>query len=109
MEENEELKQEATNLANLVEYQEGSIVSRTLVDKNVGTVTLFAFDEGQALSEHTTPYDAMVHVLDGEVEITISGKLHLLKEGEMIIMPGNEPHALKAASRFKMVLTMIKS
>jgi quercetin dioxygenase-like cupin family protein len=109
MEENEELKQEATDLAGLVEYQSGSIVSRTLIDKGTGTVTLFAFDEGQGLSEHTAPFDAMVHVLDGEVEISISGQLHMLKEGEMIIMPANEPHALKATSRFKMVLTMIKS
>jgi quercetin dioxygenase-like cupin family protein len=109
MEQNEELKQEATNLAELVEYQAGSIVSRTLMDKGTGTVTLFAFDEGEGLSEHTAPFDAMVHVLDGEVEISISGKLHMLKEGEMIIMPANEPHALKATSRFKMVLTMIKS
>lgn len=109
MEGNEELKQEATNLADLVEYQAGSIVSRTLMDKGAGTVTLFAFVEGEGLSEHTAPFDAMVHILDGEAEITISGKLHLLKEGEIIIMPANEPHALKATSRFKMVLTMIKS
>jgi quercetin dioxygenase-like cupin family protein len=109
MEQNEELKQEAANLADLAEYQAGSIVSRTLIDRGTGTVTLFAFDEGEGLSEHTAPFDAMVHVLDGEVEITISGKLHMLKEGEMIIMPANEPHALKATSKFKMVLTMIKS
>jgi quercetin dioxygenase-like cupin family protein len=109
MEENKELKQEATDLAGLVEYQSGSIVSRTLIDKGTGTVTLFAIDEGEGLSEHTAPFDAMVHILDGEVEITISGQLHMLKEGEMIIMPANEPHALKATARFKMVLTMIKS
>lgn len=109
MEEKEELKQEATNLAGLVEYQSGSIVSRTLMDRGTGNVTLFAFDEGQGLSEHTAPFDAMVQVLDGDVEITISGQMHTLKEGEMIIMPANEPHALKAKSRFKMVLTMIKS
>ncbi len=109
MEENEELKQEATNLADLVEYQAGSIVSRTLMDKGTGTVTLFAFGKGEGLSEHTAPFDAMVHILDGEAEISISGKLHMLKEGEIIIMPANEPHALKATSRFKMVLTMIKS
>ena len=107
--EDEELKTESVNMASLVEYQEGSIVSRTLMDKGTGTVTLFAFDEGEGLSEHTTPFDAMVQVLDGEVEITISGKLHCVRGGEMIIMPANEPHALKAASRFKMVLTMIKS
>lgn len=109
MEENEELKQEATNLADLVEYQAGSIVSRTLMDRGTGTVTLFAFGKGEGLSEHTAPFDAMVHILDGEAEISISGKLHMLKEGEIIIMPANEPHALKATSRFKMVLTMIKS
>lgn len=109
MKENEELKQEATNLADLVEYQAGSIVSRTLMDKGTGTVTLFAFGKGEGLSEHTAPFDAMVHILDGEAEISISGKLHMLKEGEIIIMPANEPHALKATSTFKMVLTMIKS
>jgi quercetin dioxygenase-like cupin family protein len=105
----EELKTEPVEFADLVGYQDGSIVSRTLIDKGAGTVTAFAFDEGQTLSEHTTPFDAMVHVLDGEVEITISGRLHCVKEGEMIIMPANEPHALKASTRFKMVLTMIKS
>lgn len=109
MKENEELKQEATNLADLVEYQAGSIVSRTLMDKGTGTVTLFAFGKGEGLSEHTAPFDAMVHILDGEAEISISGKLHMLKQGEIIIMPANEPHALKATSNFKMVLTMIKS
>lgn len=105
----EELKTEPVEFVDLVEYQEDSIVSRTLIDKGAGTVTAFAFDEGQGLSEHTAPFDAMVHVLDGEVEITISGKLHCVKKGEMIIMPANEPHALKATARFKMVLTMIKS
>ncbi len=105
----EELKTEAVEFADLVEYQEGSIVSRTLIDKSAGSVTVFAFDEGQGLSEHTVPFDALVHVLDGEVEITISGKLHCAKAGEIIMMPANEPHALKAATRFKMVLTMIKS
>jgi len=105
----EELKTESVDIASLVEYQDDAIVSRTLIDKETGTVTLFAFDENQGLSEHTAPFDAMVHVLDGEVEITISGKLHCVKEGEMIIMPANEPHALKATAKFKMVLTMIKS
>jgi quercetin dioxygenase-like cupin family protein len=96
-------------LADLIGYQEGSVVSRTVIDKEAGTVTLFAFDEGQGLSEHTAPFDAMVYNLEGEVEITISGKEFLLKKGEMIIMPANEPHALKATKRFKMLLTMIKS
>ena len=96
-------------LADLIEYQDGSIVSRTIIDKEVGTVTLFAFDEGQGLSEHTAPFDAMVYALDGAVEVIISGKKFPLKKGEMIIMPANEPHALKATKRFKMLLTMIKS
>ena len=109
MERNEELVGQVTELAGLVDYQEGSVVSRTIVTKETGTVTLFAFDKEQGLSEHTTPYDAMVHVLDGEVEVTISGNSSRVKTGEIIIMPANEPHALKAVDRFKMLLTMIKS
>ncbi|MCK4953560.1 cupin domain-containing protein, partial [Candidatus Bathyarchaeota archaeon] len=93
----------------LVGYQEGSVVSRTIIDKDTGTLTLFAFDEGQGLSEHTTPYDALVNVLDGEAEIIISGKTFRLKEGEMVIMPANEPHSLNALTKFKMILTMIRS
>jgi len=96
-------------LADLVEYQEGSVVSRTLIDKKAGTVTLFAFDEGQGLSEHTAPYDALVYLVDGEAEVTISGRVYRLKEGEMIIMPANQPHALRAVKRFKMVLTMVRA
>lgn len=96
-------------LIDLIIYQEKSVVSRTLIDKKTGTVTLFAFDEGQGLSEHTAPFDALVHLLDGEAEITISGKSYHVKEGEIIIMPANEPHALKAVKKFKMVLTMIRS
>ena len=96
-------------LTNFADYQDGAVVSRTVIEKKTGTVTFFAFDEGQGLSEHTAPYDAMVHLLDGEAEIVISGKLNHLKKGEMIIMPANEPHALKAIKRFKMVLTMIRS
>ena len=96
-------------LIDLVNYQEKSVVSRTLIDKKTGTVTLFAFDEGQGLSEHTAPFDALVYLLDGEAEITISGKSHHVKEGEIIIMPANEPHALKAIKKFKMMLTMIRS
>jgi quercetin dioxygenase-like cupin family protein len=84
------------------------VVSRTLIDKKAGTVTLFAFDEGQGLSEHTAPYDALVFILDGEVNVVISGKSIRLKKGEMTIMPANEPHALKAVTRFKMLLTMIR-
>ena len=96
-------------ILDLVSYQEGSVVSRTLIDKNVGTVTLFAFAKGQGLSEHTAPYDAMVYIFDGEADITISGKLLHLKEGETTIMPANEPHALKAVKRFKMMLVMVKA
>ncbi|MCJ7573244.1 cupin domain-containing protein [Candidatus Bathyarchaeota archaeon] len=96
-------------LRGLVEYQEGSVVSRTIVDKEVGTVTLFAFDEGEGLSEHTAPYDALVVDLEGEVEIRIAGKRSLLKEGDMMIMPANKPHALKALTRFKMMLVMIRA
>jgi len=100
---------EAIRAVNLADYQKDSIVSRTLIDKNTGTVTFFAFDKGQGLSEHTAPFDALVYLLDGEAEINISGKPFSLKQGEMIIMPANEPHALKAVKQFKMILTMIKS
>ena len=96
------------SLADLIDYQEGSVVSRTIVDKEAGTITLFAFDEGQGLSEHTAPFDALVYGLDGEVEVTISGKAVRLENGEMVIMPANKPHALKATKRFKMLLAMIK-
>jgi quercetin dioxygenase-like cupin family protein len=96
-------------LVDLVDYQAGSVVSRVILKAKTGTVTLFAFDEGQALSEHTAPFDALAEVLDGEVEITISGKPHRVRAGEMIILPANRPHALKAAGRFKMMLVMIRS
>jgi quercetin dioxygenase-like cupin family protein len=100
---------QAFRLADLVDYQEGSVVSKTIVEKKTGTVTLFAFDEKQGLSEHTAPFDALVYLLDGEAEVVISGKAIKLKDGEMVIMPANEPHALKAVQRFKMILTMIRS
>lgn len=93
----------------LVAYQEGSVVSRTIINKDAGTVTLFAFDAGEGLSEHKAPYDALVYILDGEAEIRISGVSHHLKQGEMIIMPAHAPHALKAVKQFKMMLVMIKS
>lgn len=96
-------------MTDLIKYQKGSVVSREIINKPTGTVTLFAFDERQGLSEHQTPYDALVLLLDGEAEITVSGKLYHLKQGEMLIMPANHPHALKAIKRFKMALIMIKS
>ncbi|MBE0433313.1 cupin domain-containing protein [candidate division WOR-3 bacterium] len=96
------------DLRSLIDYQPGAVVSREIIKKPAGTVTIFAFDQGQGLSEHTTPFDALVHFLDGEAEITISGKKRSLRAGEMIIMPANEPHALKAAEKFKMLLVMIK-
>ena len=104
---NDNLK--ANSLVDMVTYQDGTVVSKTIIEKKTGTVTLFAFDQGQGLSEHTAPFDALVQVLDGEVEIKISGKPFYLKQNEMIIMPANEPHALKAVKRFKMLLTMIRS
>lgn len=100
---------EALRLDELASYQEGSVVSRQIVKREKGNVTLFAFDEGQGLSEHTAPFDALVHVIDGEAEITISGKPIRTKAGEMVIMPANQPHALKAVNRFKMLLTMIRT
>jgi len=93
----------------LIEYQESSVVSREIIRKDTGTVTIFAFDKGEGLSEHTAPFDAMVQIIDGKAEITISGKKNVLDKGEMIIMPANEPHALKALEKYKMILTMIRS
>ena len=100
-------KSEILHLAELVTYQEGSVVSRQITKADAGNVTLFAFDKDQELSEHTAPFDALVHVLDGEAEIKISGKGFNLKTSDAIIMPANEPHAVKAISQFKMLLTMI--
>ena len=96
------------NIKDLVSYQTGSVVSRTLIDKSVGTVTVFAFDHGQGLSEHTAPFDALVQIIDGTAAITIDGSFHTVKAGEMIIMPANRPHSLKANPQFKMLLTMIR-
>ena len=101
--------QKVSNVKDMVAYQEGSIVSKEIIKKPTGTVTIFAFDQDQGLSEHTAPFDAMVYVLDGEVEIIISGEAHHLREGEMIIMPGGKPHVLRAVRRFKMMLVMVKS
>ena len=104
----EELVDEVQSVAGLVDYQPGAVVSRTLLKKSTGSVTVFAFDRGQELSEHTVPHDALVQLLDGEVEIRIAGKPHRLERGEMILMPGGRPHAVKAVKRFKMLLTMIR-
>lgn len=98
----------AARLVDLVDYQGDSVVSQQIIHAAGGTVTLFAFDEGQNLSEHTTPFDALAQVLDGEAEIVIAGKRANLKEGDFIVMPANEPHAVKAVTRFKMLLTMVK-
>lgn len=105
----EEIAAQVFQLKDMIGYQDKAVVSRTLVKKSTGTVTVFAFDVDQALSEHTTPFDAMVYILDGEAEITISGRAFILNAGEMIIMPANEPHALRAVKKYKMLLTMIKS
>ena len=105
----EELKAKTLKVEDLIEYQEGAVVSREIIRKGTGTVTIFAFDKGEGLSEHTAPFDAMVQVIDGKAEITISGNKNILEKGDMIIMPANEPHALNAVGRFKMVLTMIRS
>jgi quercetin dioxygenase-like cupin family protein len=102
-------KTKMSKLVDLIDYQGGAVVSREIMNQKSGTVTLFAFDEGQGLSEHMAPFDAMVYLLDGEAEITISGRPLHMKQGEMIIMPANQPHSLKATKRFKMVLTMIKA
>jgi len=98
-----------SSLADRISYQENAVVSKTIIEKKTGTVTLFAFDQGQGLSEHTAPFDALAYVLDGEVEIKISGTPFHVKQGEMLIMPANKPHRLKAVERFKMLLTMIRS
>ena len=105
----EELKGRPLRLDELIGYQAGSVVSRTVVDKKAGTVTVFAFDAGEGLSEHTAPFDAMVQVLEGEAEITVAGTAHRVTAGETIIMPAGEPHALRAVARFKMALVMIRS
>ena len=98
----------AFQLKDVTEYQEHSVVSREIIRKPSGTMTVFAFDAGEGLSEHTAPFDAAVYLLEGEARITIDGEPHSVKEGEMIIMPAGKPHALKAVSRYKMLLVMIK-
>jgi quercetin dioxygenase-like cupin family protein len=99
---------EPVRLLNLLAYQEGAVVSRTLLKRAGGTVTAFAFDAGQGLSEHTAPFDALVHVLDGNAEVVIAGTAHQVSAGELIVMPAHQPHSLSARSPFKMLLTMIR-
>jgi quercetin dioxygenase-like cupin family protein len=103
------MTQQESNMKDMVAYQDGAIVSKEIIKKPTGTVTIFAFDKDQGLSEHTAPFDALVQIMDGEAEIIISGETHQLKEGEIIIMPAGKPHALKALTQFKMMLVMIKS
>lgn len=98
-----------SRVVEMVGYQDGAVVSRTVIKRPAGTVTLFAFDAGQELSEHTAPYDALVQVLEGEAEITIAGRPHHLRGGDLLVLPANQPHAVRAAARFKMMLTMIRS
>jgi quercetin dioxygenase-like cupin family protein len=97
------------NLTDFIPYAIGSVVSKTLLKRDIGTITLFSFDTGQGLSEHTAPFDAVVQILDGQAEITIGGKTRMVRSGEMLIMPANVPHALQAKEKFKMLLTMIRS
>jgi quercetin dioxygenase-like cupin family protein len=105
----ESLLGRALDLNTLISYQEGSVVSKTLVDRGIGTITLFSFDAGQGLSEHTAPFDAFVQIVDGEAEVTISGETHMVQAGEIIIMPADKPHALRAEKRFTMLLVMIRA
>ena len=106
----EDIMAKALDIQGIIEYQDDSVVSREVIKKELGTVTFFAFDKGQGLSEHSAPFDAMVQIIDGEAEITISGVKNTVKVGEIIIMPANEPHALQAVNcPYKMILTMIKS
>jgi quercetin dioxygenase-like cupin family protein len=105
----DELKGKSFEIENLIDYQDNAVVSREIIRKETGTVTIFAFDKGEGLSEHTAPFDAMVQIVDGTAEIIISGNINIVKSGEMIIMPANDPHALNAIEKFKMILTMIRS
>jgi quercetin dioxygenase-like cupin family protein len=108
-EETDALRGKPLTMTELIAYQEGSVVSRTLIDQKLGTLTVFAFGAGQGLSEHTVPYDAFVQILDGDAEVTISGTVHQLPAGQMIIMPAGQPHSIKAVRRFKMLLVMIRT
>ena len=109
MKQKEDLRGKAFKAGDLVGYDKGAVVSRTIIEKRTGTVTVFSFDKGQGLSEHTAPFDAVVQILAGEAKIFISGKPNRVKAGEFIIMPANKPHALKAVKKFKMTLIMIRS
>jgi len=100
---------QALPLSGLVNYQEGSVVSRVILKRDQGNVTLFAFDEGQGLSEHTSPFDALVHVIEGDAEVTVAGKPIAVKPGQIVLLPAEKPHAVKVITRFKMALTMIRS
>ncbi|MGE5280093.1 MAG: cupin domain-containing protein [Deltaproteobacteria bacterium] len=100
---------QAQDLSDLIAYQGNAVVSSEVLRKDAGTITVFAFDKGQGLSEHTAPFDAFLHVIDGAAEVTISGKPLIVRKGAMVIMPANEPHAVRAVTRFKMLLVMIKS
>ena len=104
-----EPKSSVNSLNKLVQYQKEAIVSKVLIKKQTGNITLFAFDKGQELSEHTAPFDALVHVFEGQVDVILNDESNITKSGEMIIMPANVPHSLKAVERFKMMLVMIKS
>ena len=104
----EDIKGKAVTVSELVAYQEGSIVSKEIINKATGTVTIFAFDKGEGLSEHTAPFDALVYILDGSAEIKVAGELNKVNKGQMIIMPAGKPHSLKAVNRFKMLLVMIR-
>ena len=99
---------EGKSLDMLIDYQDHSVVSKTIVQNKSGTLTIFAFDKGEELSEHTSPFDAFVYIIDGKAQITISGKSYHISKGQFLLMPANEPHALKAEDRFKMLLIMIK-
>jgi len=105
----EDIIARALELKELIAYQDGAVVSKTLIDRGKGTITLFSFDKGQGLSEHTAPFDAFVQVVDGTAEVTIAGTSHAVREGEIIIMPADRPHSLRATERFKMLLVMIRA
>lgn len=104
-----DLAAHALALADLAAYQKGSVVSREVIKQATGTVSVFAFDKGEGLSEHTAPFDALVYIVDGQAQIIIAGKPHAVKKGEMIIMPAHKPHSLKAVEKFKMLLVLIRS